>query len=49
MLNCALPAEVEVVAIPEVPLLLRERLQSIQPVSSLPTWADTNPSWDACL
>jgi chromosome partitioning protein len=48
-LNCAVPAEEEVVAIPEFPILLRERLQSIQPVSSLPTWADTNPSWDACL
>ena len=48
-LNCAVPAEEEIVAVPEFPILLRERLQSIQPPSSLPTWADTNPSWDACL
>ena len=48
-LNCAVPAEEEAVVVPEFPILLRERLQSIQAPSSLPTWADTNPSWDACL
>jgi chromosome partitioning protein len=48
-LNCAVAAEEETVVLPEFPILLRDRLQSIQPVASLPTWADTNPSWDACL
>jgi hypothetical protein len=35
--------------VPEFPILLRQRLQSIQPPPNLPTWADTNASWDACL
>jgi hypothetical protein len=48
-LNCAVRAAEEIVAVPEFPILLRERLQSIQRPSSLPSWADTNPSWDACL